>query len=94
MALVGAAVVGITALSLANVPNGCDITYPTYFATSGAFYCNGRASYGGNAGDHGVGGRLYFDASRNWTGVTSYVGSNQAHENRPPYYAVYYIMKL
>ena len=37
---------------------------------------------------------LYFDASRNWTGVTSYVGGSQSHENRPPYYAVYYIMKL
>lgn len=25
---------------------------------------------------------------------TSYAGGNQAHENRPPYYALYYIMKL
>lgn len=26
--------------------------------------------------------------------VTEYSGGSQAHENRPPYYAVYYIMKL
>lgn len=27
-------------------------------------------------------------------GRSSFSGNNQAHENRPPYYAVYYIMKL
>lgn len=27
-------------------------------------------------------------------GRTEYTGNNQAHENRPPYYALYYIMKL
>ena len=35
-----------------------------------------------------------FDASRSWTGETSYAGANYPHENRPPYYAVYYIMKI
>ena len=39
-------------------------------------------------------GTLEFNASRNWSGETSYVGGSQAHENRPPYYALYYIMKL
>lgn len=77
-----------------NVPNGNAVAYPTYYSASGVFYCNGRATYGGNAGDGGVGGRIYFDASRSWTGVTSYEGGNQPHENRPPYYAVFYIMKL
>ena len=77
-----------------NVPNGNAVGYPTYYSASGVFYCNGRATYGGNAGDGGVGGRIYFDASRSWTGVTSYEGGNQPHENRPPYFAVYYLMKL
>ena len=30
-----------------------------------------------------------FDASRNWTGSTSSVGGNGAHNNMPPYLAVY-----
>ena len=30
-----------------------------------------------------------FDASRNWTGATSSVGSNAAHNNMPPYLSVY-----
>ena len=60
---------------------------------SGAFYggnytvapnCSGMSGY------HS----LYLDASRSWTGETSYSGGNYAHENRPPYYALYYIMKI
>ena len=31
----------------------------------------------------------YFDASRSWSGETSYTGSNQPHNNMPPYLAVY-----
>lgn len=30
-----------------------------------------------------------FDASRSWTGETSYVGGNESHNNMPPYLAVY-----
>lgn len=30
-----------------------------------------------------------FDASRSWTGATSSVGSGTAHDNMPPYLAVY-----
>lgn len=29
-----------------------------------------------------------------WNGSTGSCGSNQAHENRPPYYALYYIIKV
>ena len=51
-------------------------------------------------------GTAKFDASKSWTGETSEagehqhtfstdsVGNNEAHENRPPYYALYFIMKL
>lgn len=65
----------------------------------GPFYSNSanRFSYNENSSGSTYGGThntIGFDASRNWTGVTSYVGGSQAHENRPPYYAVYYIMKL
>ena len=35
-----------------------------------------------------------FNAASNWTGETSWAGSNWAHENRPPFYALYYIMKV
>ena len=61
------------------------------YKLSGAFYHIGNhkgAAYGDTRGIAG------FDASRAWTGETSYVGSGSAHENRPPYYALYYIMKL
>ena len=48
-------------------------------------------------GNHGAGvsgtkdylNSANFDASRSWTGETSSVGSNQPHNNIPPYYAVY-----
>ena len=33
--------------------------------------------------------QLNFKASRNWTGATSSVGGNAAHNNMPPYLAVY-----
>ena len=62
---------------------------------SGAFYTtlnNDREAAGEGWSHHSP--DFHFDASRNWTGETSYAGSNWAHENRPPYYAVYYIMKL
>ena len=37
----------------------------------------------------GTGGILDFYASRTWTGATSSVGGNGAHNNMPPYYAAY-----
>jgi microcystin-dependent protein len=35
-----------------------------------------------------------FKASRNWTGETSSVGGNQAHNNMPPYLAVYVFKRI
>lgn len=60
---------------------------------NGAFRTIGHAGASGD-GNAWVNDLMDFYASRTWTGETSYVGGSQAHENRPPYYAVYYIMKL
>ena len=60
---------------------------------NGAFKTIGHAGASGD-GNAWVNDKLDFYASRTWTGATSYVGGSQAHENRPPYFAVYYIMKL
>lgn len=60
---------------------------------NGAFKTIGHAGASGD-GNAWVNDKMDFYASRTWTGVTSYVGGSQAHENRPPYYALYYIMKL
>ena len=70
-----------------NVPNGSAVAYPTYYAASGGFYCNGRATYGGNAGDGGVGGRIYFDASRS----NSIYGASTTVQ--PPSVTVRYFIK-
>ena len=59
---------------------------------SGAFYLTGGGGVGANRGDNRA--IAAFDASRTWTGETSWAGSGTAHENRPPYYAVYYLMKV
>ena len=69
-------------------------SYPHVF--TGAFYWYYNDGSARNANDHDGRSvaRIGFDASRTWTGETSYAGSNWAHENRPPYYALYYIMKV
>ena len=59
---------------------------------SGAFYLTGGGGVGAYRGDNRA--IAAFDASRTWTGETSWAGSGTAHENRPPYYAVYYLMKV
>lgn len=59
---------------------------------TGAFYMSGTAREAGGAG-HSGNWLLNFDASRNWTGSTSSVGENSAHNNMPPYYVLCYIMK-
>ena len=65
-------------------------------SANGAFYKTGitGASQSRSGAAWGDVTYVYFDASRSWTGTTSWEGGNQAHENRPPYYALYYIMKL
>ena len=61
------------------------------WAGSGAFASttayNG-ASVAGNSGNTWS-GQVNFYASRNWTGATSSVGGNTAHNNMPPYLTVY-----
>lgn len=59
---------------------------------SGAFYLTGGGGIGANRGDQRA--IAAFNAARTWTGETSWAGSGSAHENRPPYYAVYYLMKV
>ncbi|WP_405379558.1 hypothetical protein [Phascolarctobacterium sp.] len=57
---------------------------------SGAFYKSTDKTYSYRAGTTNQGGcNLGFDASRNWTGQTSSVGTNVAHNNLPPYTACY-----
>lgn len=63
--------------------SGAFVKYRGYYGQ-----CTPASTDGSNSG------AVNFDASRSWTGVTSYVGGSQAHENRPPYYALYYIMKV
>lgn len=61
----------------------------------GALYTSGSS---GNASFHSGGpatpSTIHFKASKNWTGNTSSVGSGEAHENRPPYFVLFYIMRL
>lgn len=73
-------------------------TIPDYHSNTaeGAFVGGGRdAGYNGanyRVGNSSPSTPMYgydFYASRSWTGVTSSVGSNQPHNNMPPYLAVY-----
>lgn len=38
--------------------------------------------------------QIHFDASRAWTGETSSVGNNKAHNNMPPYISVYMWIRI
>lgn len=55
---------------------------------------NNGAGGGTSSGSGWYQSQINFNAASNWTGETSWAGSNYAHENRPPYYALYYIMKV
>ena len=58
---------------------------------SGVFYGTALSNYGStNVGSGATSyGGISFNASRSWTGATSSVGGNAAHNNMPPYLAVY-----
>lgn len=57
--------------------------------TTGAFYTTSSTQKGSNIAGDNDNAMYYFDASRNWTGATSSVGGNAAHNNMPPYLTVY-----
>ena len=68
------------------------VCYLNVTGAAGAFYTGlpvdncGKVQVSGTwTADRG----LYFDASRNWTGETSSVGSGGSHNNMPPYLTVY-----
>ena len=58
---------------------------------SGAITSTSKQGLGSNSDADGwnVWGGFTFDASKSWTGATSSVGGNTAHNNMPPYLTVY-----
>ena len=83
--------------------NGENLFYIDEVKTSGALSLSPRklaVNYGWLAGDGdgGVINEILFDTNNadSWdeNGRTSSAGGNVAHENRPPYYALAYIMKV
>lgn len=54
---------------------------------SGAFYASGSSS--GASGSSSNNTKTAMEASRSWTGETSYVGGNTSHNNMPPYLVAY-----
>ena len=56
---------------------------------SGAFYAEGTNNWGNGSTVDQDNSMVMFDASRSWTGETSSVGGSSAHNNMPPYFAIY-----
>lgn len=56
---------------------------------TGAFYATGTNKWGNGSTVDQDNSTVEFDASRNWTGETSSVGGSSAHNNMPPYFAIY-----
>ncbi|MFN3966891.1 MAG: hypothetical protein ACK4JE_04265, partial [Endomicrobiia bacterium] len=52
------------------------------------------SNYTQSAGAHNHGGATGFAGTHNHGGTTGSTGGNQPFENRPPYYALAFIMKL
>lgn len=78
-----------------NITGYLGLSRSFYDGASGAFYINGQRCKGETDAHAWISyNNAYFDASRAWTGETSWAGSSVAHENRPPFYALYYIMKV
>ena len=56
---------------------------------TGAFYYSGTAFSGANGDSSKESGVVNFAASRSWSGATSSVGGDGAHNNMPPYIVAY-----
>lgn len=68
------------------------ICYLNVAGCSGAFYGTTNVTNCGKVAVNGTfsgAAALGLDASRSWTGATSSVGGNEAHNNMPPYLSVY-----
>lgn len=70
--------------------NSVTLTVNQMPAHSHAVIANGASSFGSN--HNWIGGNNGWPYNPGWN--TSSAGGGQSHENRPPYYALAYIMKL
>lgn len=70
------------------------ITDPGHFHSAGPFVPGGQSSVGGGGGVSS--GAITLNTDTKQTGITgtNNAGGGQAHENRPPYYALAFIMRV
>lgn len=68
---------------------GDSVSRDVNITRTGAFYDAGGIGHFGAPQDWNLPNGFKFDASRSWTGETSSSGGGQAHNNMPPYLAVY-----
>lgn len=80
-------------LTIAEMPtHNHDITDPGHFHSAGPFVPAGQSSVGG--GGNISSGAISLNTNTKTTGITiNNKGNGQAHENRPPYYALAFIMR-